>query len=458
MKSLILNFLKRGYLIFIFTLICNSQNIYHQNVFKSAKKEFESYKKSNDVNHLETAFINIEIIRTSEDNELSNYEIYDYNDIFLVGEIYYEVFESLKKGILKPTYNREYLAFREIGSKSFLTFEKLFNDFPKQTSLRKKIIEYFIKLEISLSEIFVSEKYISDGHLNTASALVKLQEIFSKINHENFDISKWEKYMFWYAKITFDQVSSIEKFKKNAPKEELKVYKEAAFEIYKELYKRNYKEIIIYTQLFNLTKDTDEKQAFEYLEKGKQLFPDNSDLFVVEMRHYYSRKEFDTLIEKLLEFDFKYQNNIDEKIATVITIFNIANEFDYESPDYLKYEKKAIQYSDLILQKKKKEDDIYYSLGAHYFNIGANLTVKLNDETDDKQKSIEQKIKSLFNKAKVYFIKSEKIDANKVDTLFALKEIFKYEKNIKLEDEFKKRLENIKNGLVNKSYFLVNDY
>ncbi|GGD26466.1 hypothetical protein GCM10011343_15860 [Flavobacterium orientale] len=423
-------------------MIATSQNHYHQNVFKSAKNEFTSFKKSGDVNQLSNAFEKIEIIRTSKDNELSNYEIYDFNDFFLFGEIYFEIFESYRKGILKKSYNPNFLRQEESGRMSFVIFLKLFDDFPKNNSLRNKIIEYFKKLEISLSDEFIitSENY-NYATLNDVGCLIDLQNIYSHINHENFDNAKLEKYTFWYAG------TAVKLGMKNK-----------ALEKYIELYNKNYKEVIVYAHLFDLTIDTNEKQAFEYLEKGKILFSDNPDLIGRELLHYKNKKEYDLYVQKFIDIASKDPKNISLQIDVITACLEAAIDFQYESSEFKKFEEKALKHYDLVLKKSPNETEVYFYLGLFYGKISAGLMQELQKTNDNQQKTlIEQKIAINFNKMKSYLKDAERSNPNHLNTLTILHAIYKEEGDVKLTKEFQTRIDNFNNNVSNSSYFKANN-
>ena len=95
-----------------------------------------------------------------------------------------------------------------------------------------------------------------------------------------------------------------------------------------------------------------------------------------------------------------------------------------------------------------KSMDAYYAMGTLYYNKAALLTQEMNAMAEDfsaagikKYEAKKKEIMELFDKALPYFQKAEGLDANDVNTLIALKEIYA-RKEDPLYTEFKTRLEN----------------
>ena len=67
---------------------------------------------------------------------------------------------------------------------------------------------------------------------------------------------------------------------------------------------------------------------------------------------------------------------------------------------------------------------------------------------------MKEKVNGEFDKALPYFQKAEKVDANDMNTLIALKEIYARKNDLELSNEFKTRIERVQSGEMNAtSYF-----
>ena len=107
--------------------------------------------------------------------------------------------------------------------------------------------------------------------------------------------------------------------------------------------------------------------------------------------------------------------------------------------------------------------DAYYSVGALYYNRAALLTKQLNTLADDyskeglkKYEALKVKILAEFELALPHFQKAESIDANDVNTLIALKEIYARQNKLDISTEFKDRLEKVQAGGKNASSYFKN--
>jgi tetratricopeptide (TPR) repeat protein len=131
---------------------------------------------------------------------------------------------------------------------------------------------------------------------------------------------------------------------------------------------------------------------------------------------------------------------------------------DADATKYFNLAKK--QYEGAIKQNPNYLD-ANYSLGALYYNKAAVRTQEMNALPEDyssaglkKMESMRNEVMTLFDQALPYFQQAEVIDANDINTLIALNEIYARKDDEVLAPEFKKRLEVVKGGGKNaSSYF-----
>ena len=121
----------------------------------------------------------------------------------------------------------------------------------------------------------------------------------------------------------------------------------------------------------------------------------------------------------------------------------------------------ALNYYQQALSKDENYTDAIYSIGALYYNKAAVYTQELSVLADDYSKeglkkydALKEKVNGEFDKALPYFQKAEKVDANDMNTLIALKEIYARKNDLELSNEFKTRIERVQSGEMNAtSYF-----
>ena len=105
--------------------------------------------------------------------------------------------------------------------------------------------------------------------------------------------------------------------------------------------------------------------------------------------------------------------------------------------------------------KEPKNMDAVYSLGALYYNKAAFRTQEMNALPEDFSSAGLKKLEKmlteamgLFDEALLYFLKAESIDANHLNSLIALSEIYARKEDEVLM-EYKRRIEVVVGGSKN---------
>lgn len=156
------------------------------------------------------------------------------------------------------------------------------------------------------------------------------------------------------------------------------------------------------------------------------------------------------LIDKLKAAIAKEPNNVSLYIVLGSVYDNLYQKMD-ASGDNLKgeeYFNAALDYYNQAIEKDPRNIDAAYSLGSLYYNKAALVSQKTANTSE-----AEQEMMMLFEQALSHFQKAESLDANDINTLTALKEIYSRKKD-NLAAEFQKRLEVVQKGGKNRaSYF-----
>lgn len=212
-----------------------------------------------------------------------------------------------------------------------------------------------------------------------------------------------------------------------------------------------------------LLESGDEAGAQSVLDEGRKKFPDDSGLLFAEINAYLKAGKLDELTGRLKTAIAKEPNNV----GLYVTLGNVYDNL-YQRELQAKNETKATEYFEeakkyytQATEKDPKNVDAVYSLGALYYNKAAVRTQDLNALPEDysaagikKYDAIKNEINTLFDQALPYFQKAESLDANDMNTLIALNEIYARKEDETLSPEFKKRLDTVKAGGKNaKSYF-----
>lgn len=236
--------------------------------------------------------------------------------------------------------------------------------------------------------------------------------------------------------------------------------KDAAKKYFKELYDAGTEEPTVYAQYFNLLNDEGDPGALDVLNKGREMFPENTEILFAEINYYIRAEKFDVLEGKLIEATEREPNNPSVYSALGNVYMNLfQQEFESKGEDDAakKYFADALKYFNRSLELNAEQFDALYSIGSMYYNKAVILVKQANELPISETKKYDALVgesNDLMNQALPYFKKAEKLNANDTNTLIALKEIFARQNNFELVKEFTTRLENVKSGENNpSSYF-----
>ena len=237
-----------------------------------------------------------------------------------------------------------------------------------------------------------------------------------------------------------------------------------ALPFYDRLYKAGTNNPAVYEGIYNCKMELkDEAGASVILTVGRKKFPDDTALLFAEINAYLKAGKLSDLTSRLEEAIAKEPSNV----GLYVTLGNVYDNLyqgalkeknDADATKYFNLAKK--QYEGAIKQNPNYLD-ANYSLGALYYNKAAVRTQEMNALPEDyssaglkKMESMRNEVMTLFDQALPYFQQAESIDANDVNTLIALNEIYARKDDEVLSPEFKKRLEVVKGGGKNAgSYF-----
>lgn len=198
----------------------------------------------------------------------------------------------------------------------------------------------------------------------------------------------------------------------------------------------------------------DDAGALAVLAEGRRKYPDNSGLLFIEINQYMKEGRLDELTGIL-------KKAIEKEPYNVSLYINLGRVYDdlQQRERTAQNTEKAQEYLQLAVEnytEAVRRDpgaiDAHYQLGQVYYNQAAILTMELNESGNTDQEKY-QEVMALFDQALPNFQKAESLDANDLNTLTALAEIYTRKEDA-LFAEFQKRLNRVKNGGKNTaSYF-----
>jgi tetratricopeptide (TPR) repeat protein len=214
-------------------------------------------------------------------------------------------------------------------------------------------------------------------------------------------------------------------------------------------------EAVVYQFLYqgHDAKGNDDKASM-ILSKGRELFPDDTNLLFTEINHYLKKGELEKMIENLKSALDKEPGNVSviTTLGQVYDQLSVSSDKDGNAEKSEEYFNEAASYYSSALNTKSDNFDLNYSMGALYYNRAATFTDDLNALADDftpagvkKYEAIKAKMAGFFDKALPYFLKADSINSLDRNTLIALKEISARKDDFAGSEEYKKRLEALEN-------------
>ena len=199
----------------------------------------------------------------------------------------------------------------------------------------------------------------------------------------------------------------------------------------------------VYEALFKAYLEKDEAKAKSYLEKGREINPEDPSLLFAEINYYLKKGEYKVLETKLQQAIEKEPNN-----ASVRSVMgNVYNKLQQEETDPAKkkeYFAKAEDFFNQALEIDGSNFDAIYSLGELKYNKAASLTGELNELSNDLSKEgmkkydvLKANMDTLFDEALPYFLKAHEVNPKDLNTLIALKELYARKNDLETSGKYK---------------------
>jgi len=209
-----------------------------------------------------------------------------------------------------------------------------------------------------------------------------------------------------------------------------------------------------YEALYKCYKDKDPEKSVQYLNTGREKYPEDTGLLYAEINYMVSEGKLESLIDKLKLAIEKEPDNV-SIYTTLGSVYDNLQANALESGD----KEKAANYFDLAKDWYSKAIEIdpnafeaLYSLGALYYNKAAAMTEEINKYANDfsaeggkKYDALKAEMDDLFEKAFPYFEASEAANPNDLNTLIAIKEIYARRGEFEKSNEYKAKIEAISN-------------
>lgn len=157
------------------------------------------------------------------------------------------------------------------------------------------------------------------------------------------------------------------------------------------------------------------EKAAEYIQKGREAYPDNYNLIVEELDGYLAAGKHQEALQNL---------NLAIESANDNEVLYFARGTVYES---LKEEDKAVADYEKAISLKADYFDAYFNLGAYFFNKGADKINEANglpfSETK-KFEALKAEAKTSFERAIPYIEKGNELRPDDIDTANMLIKVY----------------------------------
>ena len=207
-----------------------------------------------------------------------------------------------------------------------------------------------------------------------------------------------------------------------------KAFLDPAIKQYEYLVQIKMKDVFVYVTLATLYKDKgDLEKGSATINKGKVIFPGNTDLVMAEVNMYISTNNHAKAVESLMVAKEKEPKNVSVLYAIGVTYDLLKNDTKLAAEERAKYFDAAIQAYKETLDVDPNYFDALFNLGAIYFNKGGEVINEANklpiSETAKYEKMLSDG-NNFLNLALPYLEKCETLQPKDKNTLVSLKEIY----------------------------------
>lgn len=225
--------------------------------------------------------------------------------------------------------------------------------------------------------------------------------------------------------------------------------------LFQKLYDMGSSEAVVYDALYNISKEEGDENAVQYLEAGREKFPDDTSLLFTEINHYLTEGKLEVLIDKLKVAIEKEPENVSvyTTLGSVYDQLQAQALTDNNSEKAQEYFDSAFDYYNQALAKDESNFEAIYSMGALYYNKAATYVDKLNEYAADFSKEGMKKyddtkieMDELFKQALPYFEKAEGVNGEDLNTIIALKEIHARLNDLEKSNMYKEKFDALQGG------------
>jgi len=201
-----------------------------------------------------------------------------------------------------------------------------------------------------------------------------------------------------------------------------------AITAFRKLIEMKAKDSIAYNSISNLYKGKgDIDNAFKYVNKGLEMFPNNTDLIITRVNLYILTKQNEKALQSLYEVQKRQPKNASIQHAIGVTNDLLKNDTTISATEREKYFNNAIKAYEEAIKMDSTNFDALFNLGVIYFNKGGDIINVANKLPLNETKKYDEMMvegNSNLKLALPYFEKAQKLNDKDPLLLSSLKEIY----------------------------------
>lgn len=235
---------------------------------------------------------------------------------------------------------------------------------------------------------------------------------------------------------------------------------EGAKKYFEQLVEAKYDEPYVYDSMYRIYKDENMDKALEFLNAGREAYPEDLNLLFTEINHYLQAGQMAELEKRLIEAIDKEPTNpsLHYTLGRVYADLSAKKKEEGDAAGEEEFMQKALKKYNDALSAKSDYYEGMYGIGELYYNKAAAISQELEalpaTAPADEYKALKSSMDKEFENALPYFKKAEAMNPNDPNTLIALSEIFARQDEFDLVKVFKDRLQIVRDGGTNEaSYF-----
>jgi tetratricopeptide (TPR) repeat protein len=359
--------------------------------------------------------------RVKKDKKLPNAELWYYNYDNIEGMKTLTFTIVFENGVVKSLEYPEATNYPELGAGAL---QKSFEYYQTALALNKTIGNPLMSPMTAMDGMnAIAGQYYNDGVIAyNAKDFGKAAISFKRTSEVT------EKYTASIDTFATENAAIAARLAQNSP---------LAIEMYQKLISLKYYKPLIFLNLGELYKAAgDTAQAFNYLEQGRAIFPDDFDLLIAQTNLFLNTNKAKEAQNNLMVAVAKDPNNANLYYVIGTQYFDMLKTLDFnkDTASYRQTFEMANEYLTKATELNATYFEALYNLGALYVNEGVRVfevADKLDPVRDAKKyEAMKLTFEGYWEKARGYMERAHEQNPKDVDTVHTLRQLYARANNV----------------------------